>query len=584
MLKWLRRLGCLLTVGCAAFTVFIIQRILIEPSFEDISKDSGECAAAIELRNSGVAQADFSPIQSDVAINSRDFAMISPTNIDELEEIGRVGRGYIRDAIWAEDNSLYVLTSIGLWKHLSTDLEAPPELMWTYDEAIAGFAVSPDGTLLAAQSEIGSRDITFYIWEVETGRQLITLQHEGGSRYPPTPVTFNAQGTRFAASPSDEVFVWDTSRKRPMLHLEGFNGSVDSLAFSADGRYLAIGHTTRGEDYIATISIWNLYSGEMHRVIQIEEEINIHGLAFSPDGRVLASGSDDLHDNIRLWDVETGEQIRKIDSKSDRSSALSFTPDGKYLIHRSFIYDPATGERVAMLGEESNSRFSPSGNFIAVTNSSFLYWYTNKISVWNASDFSLAFDLTHFYDRHTYNQLEFDGDNLHGSKTSDTYAINSGEQYLALPDDDDGGSDRNYFVRLCSIAQQKQIAAFKGNTPAVFNREGTILAAETDCGVTLRDVRTPEVSKTFANCLWRRLNLIDTTAIVFSPDGRIVAFTIDEYPTGDAVIEFWDMGTERVITTLRGHTKTIDAMVFSDDGRLFATASQDGTVRWWGVR
>lgn len=101
------------------------------------------------------------------------------------------------------------------------------------------------------------------------------------------------------------------------------NGAVSSLAFSPDGKTLASG----SDDM--TIRLWEVASGNSLHVLQGHADA-VLSAAFSPDGKTLASGSDDK--TIRLWEVASGQSLREFKGHNSAVYSVAFSPDGKTLV------------------------------------------------------------------------------------------------------------------------------------------------------------------------------------------------------------------------------------------------------------
>jgi WD40 repeat protein len=122
--------------------------------------------------------------------------------------------------------------------------------------------------------------------------------------------------------------------------LSGHRGDISALAFSPDGRLLASGAQDENE-----IILWNLATGQELRRLRGHSGW-IRSLAFSPDGRLLASGSTDT--TIILWDVASGRRLRALEGHTDFLGNLAFSPDGASLASASRdgtarLWDVASG-------------------------------------------------------------------------------------------------------------------------------------------------------------------------------------------------------------------------------------------------
>jgi len=220
----------------------------------------------------------------------------------------------------------------------STGLEVGPVL--EHERSVYSIAVSPDGRHVLS----GSFDGSVRLWDVEGGEQIRRFE---GHRAPVMAVAFSPDGPSVVSGSFDwvreadhSIRLWDVDSGRQLRSFEGETHGVCSLALSPDCRYVLAGLV--GRDTGQTVRLWDVETGQEIRPMN-GDFTEAHSVAFSPDGRHAVSGHvamttqdgmwlDPSNAVVRLWDVESGRQIRQFTGHTGSIWSVAFSPDGRYVV------------------------------------------------------------------------------------------------------------------------------------------------------------------------------------------------------------------------------------------------------------
>jgi RNA polymerase sigma factor (sigma-70 family) len=238
---------------------------------------------------------------------------------------------------------------------------------FTVDGIAGKIAWSRDGKLLALASFILEKDgdsevdtTTVRIWDAR--KRKFTLSQGAEQKTRVRSLAFSPDGRLLAIginkptmTDADEVRLIDVSTGT-LNQAIPFKGVLGGLAFSADGKRLAFGGKILNptEPGRVEITLWDVRKGAVGSTIERPlvdkgefQDSGLTCLAFSPDGAVLVAAETDC--TLRLWDTETGKLRRTLEGHTDRIWDVAFAPDGKTFVTASSdrtvrIWDTQTGK------------------------------------------------------------------------------------------------------------------------------------------------------------------------------------------------------------------------------------------------
>ena len=386
--------------------------------------------------------------------------------------------------------------------------------------------------------------------------------------------------------------------------LEGHDDFVNSVSFSPDGKTLASGSDDN------KIKLWNLETGtEMHTFIGQVGPVS--SVSFSPDGKTLASISNqaiistgDTYNKIKLWNLETRNEIRTFEGDNGSVNSVSFSPDGKTLASGSdntiILWNLETGTKIRTftghVGSVNSVSYSSDGKTLASGSSD------KTIILWNLETGTKIRTFKGHVD--PVNRVSFspDGKTL-ASKDYHTiilWNLQKGTKVLTFKGHDDfissisfspdsktlasGSFDKT--IILWNLETGTKIRTFKGHVDSVisvnFSPDGkTLGSGSRDQTIKLWNLETTATEiHTFTN------HDDSVNSVSFSPDGKTLAFG-----SRDKMIKLWNLETGTKIRAFTGHGGSVSSVSFSPDGKTLASGSydktssdsEDNTIKLWNL-
>lgn len=337
----------------------------------------------------------------------------------------------------------------------------------------------------------------------------------------------------------------------PQLYFStGHTACVLAMAYSPDGRYVASG----GQDN--TIIIWDLYSRkELRKLIGHTSFVNY--ISYSPDGKFLASGSTD--GTIRIWNVETGDGLQCLKTES-RIIYVNYLKNSEFIISAAFqessflLWDLKSGKKIKELKidnfEFASADFSPIKKEIAVTDEQNVY----------------------VYDLETLKKIrEF---KFYGDFPKRGIKYSPDGKYFILEIDNEFGA----YSKLIDAKSGEDIAIIPECCGSVFSPDShffciayAIWKEENNNGLKIYNIDTLQSEDLGLYCEF-------VSNITFNVNEEI--FTSG---SADGTITLWNLKTGEKVKELKGHEKSIKGFAYSFDGKRLASCSTDNTIRIWDI-
>jgi WD40 repeat protein/serine/threonine protein kinase len=393
-------------------------------------------------------------------------------------------------------------------------------------------------------------------------KTLSPLRHEGAVFC----AVFSPDGKRIASSGGEGMIrLWDAATGQLLRKIPAHDDVVHSIAYSLDEQYIASGCKD------GTVKLWDADTGRALRTFT--GHVEVHSVAFSPDGRHLASGGGtDAGESgeVNIWEVATGKKALSLSSPPPKVWCVRFSPDGGRLAAGgggpeigggvAKIWDIRTGQetitfRLPPRGIRGMA-FSPDGKRLAAVAGTVTIEPNQEVKVW---------------DTQTGREVHSLRGHVGGLQT---VAFSPDGRRLAS-----GGLDQT--IKLWDTATGREVLTLRGHLynilSVAFSPDGNrLVSASPDKTVRVWDA-SPMESATGEEFMTFRGHGGPVTSVAFHPaDGVCVASG-----SADATVKLWDPWSGRELHSLV-HANPIWALAFSPDGRrLVAGGGQKLTV--WDV-
>jgi len=428
-------------------------------------------------------------------------------------------------------------------------LAIPKQTFLGHKDGIRTVNFSSDGKYVLTSGD----DNSVRLWDAQTGREL--RQFQGDSEM--FSVFSPDGGNVLAGNSNGKVWLWDINTGEMIHHFSDHNFRLFSIAYSPDGKYAV----TTGFEYLANhlnlrtgypAKLWDIETGQ--EVRQFSGHVDfVTSAAFSPDGKTIVTTSADK--TARLWDVESGNEIRRFTGHTEGVWSVVFSPDGNSIVTGSRdrtarIWDVQTGMEVRQFIGHAHwvnaVAISPDGRFLLTGSAS-------KTNLW---DIQTGQELQQF----------------NGQTASITSVAFSPDGRYLISGSLDGST---WLWDLDQISGEHPLLEVGYSVYSLaFSPDGQrVVTSGADNSARLWDIHTGKMLQEF--------NIQEgwIFSVAFSPDGQSI---LTGSFGGGAWL--WDVATGKALRRFSAQGWDASNVAFSPDGRYVATSGWDGTISLWDIK